>query len=192
MRLNYTILLIFFCISCSSVPDELTLSEYIEYINDPNNGLIVSQEINEMKFTSSFQPPILINELIKKRGLQSVDVSSDLSFKVKIEMIDKSDVIKKDVSQSGQYFYRLQYLNTEMQKDFKIISNNDSLPCKLLNYEYFEGITPYLIVNISMPKPNKNNNESIVLIYNDKLWDKGLMKFTFNKEKLFTLPRIKK
>ncbi len=192
MKLYSILFLVFLCTSCSNVPDELTLNEYIEYINNPENGLILSQEIDDMRFTCSFQPPVLINALMKKRGLQRVGVSSDLSFKVKIEMMDNSDVIKKDVSQSGQYFYRLQYFNTDMSKDFKILSKNDSLSCKLLNYEYFEGITPYLIVNISMPKPNDKNNESIILFYNDKLWDKGLMKFTFNQEILSTLPRIKK
>lgn len=191
MRLYFILFFVFICNACRNVPYELTLNEYIEYINNPNNGLTITQEINDMRFTCSFQPPELINAYINKRGLQSVNVSSDLSFKIKIELLDNSDVIKKDVSQSGQYFYRLQYLNTNMSKDFKILSKNDSLSCKLLNYEYFEGITPYLIVNISMPQPNEKNNESIVLFYNDKLWDKGLMKFTFDQGILSTLPRIK-
>lgn len=191
------ILVVLICLfGCNGRPSSLSYSKFMEYIYDEDNGLLVIQDIDKMKYTMLFEPlkqKLDYNKLIGK-DTTAIQASKNMYFKMRVELQDKKDVLKNGLDQEGQFFYRLQYLNTNIQKDFELVDGDDTLQCLLTNYEYTEGLTPYVIINISMPKISELNpkNEKFKIIYNDQLWDSGPVNFTYLKEDLTHIPTIRK
>lgn len=191
MRIIQISILIISLVSCSSKPSELSLKEFVNYVNDEENGLKSIREINGINYSLTFIPITLRNYTLKG-DLNNLNTSNDMFFSLKVSLKNNKDVMKLDTYLPGQYHYRLQYLNSEIQKDFSLINGQDTLKCSLANFEYFEGISSFVTINISIPQVSiKKMSEELVFVYNDKLWNSGSLKFLFYKEDLINLPTIK-
>jgi hypothetical protein len=75
----------------------------------------------------------------------------------------------------------IEYLSFKMQNDFYAVTDKkDTIRCSGLLYERNFKVTPYhkIILYFS----NINPNDKIQLVYQDKLFNKGTLKFKFNEQ----------
>lgn len=75
----------------------------------------------------------------------------------------------------------IEYLSFKMQNDFYAVTDKkDTIRCSGLLYERNFKVTPYhkIILYFS----NINPNDKIQLVYQDKLFNKGILKFKFNEQ----------
>lgn len=176
-------------VSCSNKPKELSITEFDEFVYDEDNGLTVKQEVADYKYLLSYDP--VVEKLDYYNGKNNLKQQADTtvySFKLRVESLDNKDVIKKDLSNKEEMYYRLEYLNSKIMKDLFLITDKDTNKCLLTQFEYLEGITPFVVVNISF---KKKTSENIKVLFRDNLWNGGPIFFSFKEKDLNTIPKIK-
>jgi hypothetical protein len=176
--------------SCNN-EETLSYEKYLEYISDESNGLTKTQELNGLKYEATFIPSEIRQYVNLKKTGKKVKLSTNVGFKVKISMINGKDILKSNISSIKDYNMELMYLNTEMQKDFIIISGVDTTCCNLIVPEYLDGITPFITLNIIFSPKRKRLNNDIRLVYTDNLFSGEKINYLFDNNILKNLPKLK-
>jgi len=72
------------------------------------------------------------------------------------------------------------YLASTIRNDFMVVtSSNDTIPCSGVHFERHFKISPFKRVLLYFG--GINPNETIQLIYRDRLYNNGIFKFKFNE-----------
>lgn len=141
------------------------------------------QKIDDISFVATEVPIqyyILKNE--GKQNLFNVDSiyqanKTERIYEFTFQQDEEKDLLDKKFTNLS-FDETIKYLSFNMQNDFSIVTKNkDTIKCNGVNFErnfkvasfqkvlvYFSGIDP---------------EEKVQLIYNDKLFQKGILKFTF-------------
>lgn len=142
-----------------------------------------SQKINDISFTATEVP--IQYYLLKDQGNQDLFNIDSLYQENKRERIveftfeqeDEEDLLK-DKFTSLSYEEGVKYMSFSLDKDFYVVtSKNDTIKCSGVNYERNFKIAPFQKVLLFFS--GIDPNEKIQLIYNDKLFKKGILKFQF-------------
>lgn len=156
------------------------------YFNLENAGWksrIKSQKIDDMSFQSVLVP--LQYYILKQNGknrLEQVDSIYKTNQKERIiEFIlqdDKGQDILDSKFTNQDYASSVEYISFKIDKDFYLIANNkDTIKCSGVLHERNYKIAPY--TKIMLFFSDVDPDAKIQLIYNDVLFRKGIMKFTF-------------
>jgi hypothetical protein len=168
--------LIFFAISCSK--KELTPAEYISWVNDKSNGLIVEKIVGDYSFRLFYKPLpyVSLKELSGKfsnsdYAAQINEMSEFQYYTLEISAISKKeDVLKKGNKTKNDYYSKIQYFSFAMQNDLSLKQENEILACKLFQYERDYNLSPYQRFILGFPlSALKNSNADRTLIYDDKV-----------------------
>lgn len=176
-------------------PEYLEPSQFSKWVHDPANGLIKSKIIDGMEYRCSFIP--LEYSLIHYPNLMnSIDAKSEnmntLNFILEIIPEDNSiAVLNPDLIGQQEYLNRLEYLNSKAQSDFSVEIDNKSIDCIGLQYENPFSLNRNLRINLEFNYSKMIGLHPITFIYTDNLLDAGILKFTFNKEDLNSIPKVK-
>ena len=142
-----------------------------------------SQKVDDILFTATEVP--IQYYLLKDQGNQNLFNIDSLYQQNKTERIieftfeqEDEDDLLKDKFTTLSYEEGVKYMSFSMNQDFLVVtSKKDTIPCSGVNYERNFKIAPYqkILLFFSGIDPN----EKIQLIYNDKLFKKGILKFQF-------------
>lgn len=107
-----------------------------------------------------------------------------------------NEILKKDIASQAEYNNRILYCSFDMQKDLKIVTDkNDTVKCTLFHFERHYDATPFCTFQIAFEKDKLYQNNKIVkewtLIFNDNLFNNGLIKLNFLVDNLKNTPKIK-
>ncbi|MFK7048441.1 hypothetical protein FLACOL_01616 [Flavobacterium columnare] len=143
-----------------------------------------TQKVGAIGFTATEVP--IQYYLLKNEGNQDLFAIDSIYRMNKtervIEFIFQEEEEKEllDPSFTGiSYEDGLKYLAFGIDQDFCVVtSTKDTIPCAGVNYERTYKIAPYqkILLYFSGIQPN----EQVQLIYKDKLFKKGTLKFKFN------------
>ena len=114
-------------------------------------------------------------------------------YELKIQIDDFiEETIKYELQDMTEYQNRLSYLSFNMQKDLTMKVNDNKLaPCKLYHYERTYGLAPYTKVLIGFSKEDIGESTlERTIILNDRLFNKGLIKFNYSSSTLLEIPKI--
>ena len=203
-----------FYFSCNSTGDEteeffgseksksnlvLTPGEYVRWVKKKENGLKKEKTIDDVTFSLQYKPyPYIVcmeekkerfpDSLLNKRiseldGMQYFDLVISLKS-------SQGELLKYKIGSSEDYDKRVKYFAFEMQNDIKLVEKEDTLPCSLFHFERTYDVAPYctFLLGFSLDK-NKQNNEKTIILY-DRMFDKGTVKFTFNKKEITNIPKL--
>lgn len=141
------------------------------------------QKVDDISFTATEVP--IQYYLLKDQGNQDLFNIDSLYQENKRERIveftfeqEDEDDLLKDKFTSLSYEDGVKYMSFSLDKDFYVVtSNNDTIKCSGVNYERNFKVGPFQKVLLFFS--GIDPNEKIQLIYNDKLFKKGILKFQF-------------
>ena len=126
----------------------LTALEYIRWVEDERNGLIVSKVIEDFIFTVQYKP---LNYVALK-SLRNVNPGKEELSKEVEEIEDMQyytlrigtnsgarDLLKAGIESEDEYFMRIEYFSFHIQKDLQLIDGPDKLPCVLTTLKELMG-----------------------------------------------------
>lgn len=144
-----------------------------------------SQKIDDISFTSTEVP--LQYYLLKDEGTEDLFKIDSIYQANKTERIieftfeqkDEKDLLNEDFT-SISYENGIKYLSFEIDKDFYVVtSKKDTIKCSGVNYERNFKVAPYQKIMLFFS--GIDPKEEIQLVYNDKLFKKGIIKFQFKE-----------
>lgn len=145
----------------------------------------VIQHIDGIDFQAT-EVPIqyyLLKEM-GKTNLKAIDSVYELNkheriLELTFKHIDKKDLLKEDFT-NMDYSSSVRYMSFNIQNDFYVVTNkNDTVPCVGVNFErtFKVDSSNKILLFFNDVDPNQD----LQLVYNDQLFDRGLIKFQFTK-----------
>lgn len=146
-----------------------------------------TQDIDQINYTATQVP--LEYYILKTEGIGNLNKADSISKANTKERIVEFEFLheeEQDLLKSGiaglNYENAIQYLSYDIKNDFCLVTKSqDTIKSNGVIFERTFGVTPVnrLLIFFS----NVQSNQSVQLIYDDKLFGKGVLKFNF-KEKI--------
>lgn len=198
-RLNILIgLLLTLLVSCQ---EKLTPLEYKQWAESEESGLVKQKEVNGLTFRAQYKTREY-SVLLQKgpRGIENCDIEKEVAAISEdhqiLLTIDNSEngtpPLEHEIYDERDYYARLQYLTSgEVSKDcFLLTEQKDTVPCALSHFERDFGIGPKLNLSLAFDRSRVPENERIQLCFKDRMFNRGMIKFIFEKESINELPLL--
>ncbi len=169
--------------------------QLIEYIDGKENGFIKTKTINAIEYSAVLKPSAYLlaqkRLLEKNENLKASDFEDLQYFDIRIAIQNfHSEFIKYNLEDTDEYQRRISYCAFEMQKDIQLIDGKDTLDCVLFHFERAFNVVPYGHFFLGF-KPNPGKLISAkTIVFNDHLFNQGLIKFTFPPQLLVNEPTL--
>lgn len=179
--------------------ESLPVIDYLKWMQDPQNGFHKIKAMDELEFSIQYKTPeyMICNEerkeelsdtLVKRR---SENFEELLYFDLKIRLTkDEGELLKHNLASKADYEKRTKYYAFEMQQDIQLVDGKDTLPCVIYHFERTYDVAPFCTLLLGFSKNEKTLNQAKTVLVYDKIFNKGLLKFTFKENKLQTLPKL--
>lgn len=175
--------------------------EYVQWVQDEQYPLTKEKKIDELVFSARYKPHEYIicqeerkNEIPDSVMKKKVAEIEDMEYyDLKIELEDGSGELLKHNLSGGvaQYDERVKYFAFGMQKDVHmVVDGKDTVECGLFHFERGYNVVPYAKFMLGFPKQDKKVNKRM-LVFHDKVFQKGIIKFHFTAEELKNIPQLK-
>lgn len=145
-----------------------------------------SQQIEDISFTATEVP--IQYYLLKDQGNSDLFNIDSLYNQNKFERIieftfeqeNEEDLLKEDFT-SLSYEEGVKYMSFKMENDFYVVtSRKDTIKCSGVNYERNFKVAPFQKIMLFFS--GIDPKEKIQLVYDDKLFGKGIVKFKFEEQ----------
>lgn len=196
----FGILLLLVILTTGCKKGALSPEEYMNWLNNPENGLVVTQQSNSFKYSLRYRPYtelglIEIHEYPTKARLDSIvpHLGGLEYYLLKIEGAERQpDVLKTNLSGEADYYDRLNYLTFNFQSDIAIVVNQDTSMCTLYHMERDYGVSPYLKILLAFPIEDTGFvYDRQILIYPRIESSPEIMKFSVKKDDILNIPQLK-
>jgi len=178
---------------------ELNPPEYVVWCQNKENRLKKQKEMQDIIFTLQYRPaeyvlcmeqkPQTISKNDLQKQLKELEGSEYFDFSIGLSS-GQGELLKYNVSSTNEYTSRLNYFAFDMQRDLKLLDGDDTLSCTLFHFERAYDVAPYSVFLVAFPK-TKNTTSTKTFLYPDKIFGKGMIKFTYTKEDLSQIPKLK-
>lgn len=165
----------------------------VRYVNSEENGFFKSKSIDNITYSSMLKPVeyLLAQKRLKENNnkLMATDFEDLQYFDLRISVEDfKAEFIKYDVDSPVDYEERVKYCAFEMQNDIKLIDGNDTLECVMFHFERAYDVVPYGHFILGFETKKKSMIETKTLCFDDKLFNKGMIKFAYSPQTIAKQP----
>jgi hypothetical protein len=174
-------------------------SDYINWVRNPENGLVKEKVIDELKFKIQFKPYEYIacmNEhtdqladTVLKKAIKELNGMQFYDLKISLND-NEGEILKAGLKSREDYDKRVKYFSFEMQQDIQLVDGTDTLPCTMYHYERAYDATPVTTILVGFQADAKNAAKTKTLLIYDRTFNKGLLKFRFTENRLNTLPKL--
>ena len=171
-----------------------------EYINQIENSEILNLEkkIDDIKYQCFLMPPNYNAIKQLKSDLDTNIINNAIKnsegfvfFKFTIKSTNSDNTIM-DPSKidSKEYNKRIQYFNAFAQNNFKLLADQDTLNCVQYLFENPYNLTSDVKILGAFKLKQKYESTDLQIIYNDQLFNQGLIKFYYQKKQLQKTPQL--
>jgi len=180
----------------------LDAADYVSWMKDPENGFKREKKMDELTFSVQYKTPEYITcmelhgrpcaDSVLKKNISELNDMQYYDLKIVLED-GSSELLKYKNTSPQQYNDRVNYFAFGMQNDLALVDGNDTLRCELYHFERAYDITPSATLLLGFSKKNSSGRNDKTLIFYDRTFNKGMLKFKFaatafnNKPKLKTL-----
>jgi hypothetical protein len=177
----------------------LPLDRFAAWVIDKENHLAKEKTISEINFQLSYAPKECLaylelkdEEYTKEKFAETVQHYNGMTyFNLTIGLNEgEGELLKYKLRSPQQYNDRVNYLSFQMQKDIYLIQGKDTLYPGLYNFERIFSIAPHITVMLAFDNAKFRAGEEFTVVYNDKLFDKGFIKYNYASKQLIDLPNI--
>lgn len=177
-------------------PRQLSHSEYMSYVENEENGLKVKKEVEDMEYTLQLKPTdyVTLFELKSKAKDEKLFNETKKEFEglqyytLRIQSKKFSNLLNFDGQRDDGS--KLDYLAFKMQDDLKLVDGTDTLSCMIYHFERTYNITPYCDFLIAFEKSKGKGITDKTLIFDEKLFNSGIIKFKIRKEDIENIPSL--
>lgn len=195
--LNFIIVFVVVLI-CGCAKNELNPDEYINYVESEKNNIKNSKQIEDLNFSLQYCPTeyLLLKEfktnnlsekLLAERKKENENM---VFFKLRISAKNNPDILNYKISSNDDYYERIQYLSYGFEEDIALLNGKDTLFPALFHFERTYGVVPFadfmLAFNAKIIEPEK-----FLVIIDDKIFDTGLLKFSYSNKDIQNIPKLK-
>jgi hypothetical protein len=103
---------------------------------------------------------------------------------------DVGDLLKHKLNSKEDYATRIKYYAFDMQRDFTLEIGTDVIPCSLFHFERVFDIAPYAKFSIGFVYDKKHKGKESTLIYNDRIFKNGLIKYIYSNDEINKIPKL--
>lgn len=184
-----------------------TNEEYLKWMNDEDNGLVMTKEAGGITIKVKYLPSNYLayqdlsgQTIIKKEESDSIIKSYDksLTFLITIGVdgeVKKGDVMYQGVQNYEEYKKRLYAMNFDIENNVTIKIGEKKYRPVLSNLENGYGLTESRNITLVFVPETKEDQlfylgEEIQFTYDDELFDSGINHFTFDRKKLNNIPQF--
>lgn len=188
LKLSTSAFLLALLISCSSSPK--SPKEYVNFIRDPENGLVQSKDAGPLRFEVQYEPleyVCLIQNgrpeitAVELRSLKS-EFEGLTYFKFTISSKQNDDPLTVGVTDSTQLVDRITYLAGQANKDFWLLQQTDTVRCLLHHFERNYGIVPRVDITLAFEKlktETSADQQPLLFCFRDRIFHSGDHQFVF-------------
>lgn len=180
--------------------EDLIPSDYVQWVNNPENGLLKEKTIPPLTIEVLYKPLayIVANEersnVISKEVYQGriKELEGLQYYTLKLGIMDENlNVTNYEVTNNAEQQERLSYLSFSMQRDIKLIDGKDTLPCKLFHFERSYDLSSTRTFVLAFDQLETNQNQSKTLILDLPYFKTGPIKLNYKTADLEAIPSLK-
>lgn len=180
-------------------PSSLLPKDYVSWLKNPQNNLCKKSVFGDLTFECMYKPIEYIICMEKKKEQISKSEYNqrrkELSDMVYFEFLIKlttgaGDILKYKMKADEDYTSRVKYFAFDMQRDLTLEIDGEVMPCSLFHFERVFDLVPYAKFSIGFVWDNKYNGKDITLVYSDKIFNNGLIKYTYSKNEFKSIPKL--
>ncbi len=197
ISLNIIILVLISCLSACSGDKTLSKSDYLEYFNSPSGKFFKQKNFNKVVYKLKMQTPeyLLLKNNDSIQSLTQFDAELNkrrhtLNFVMLIEDEADSKQVKEVVYKPELYTKLTNYANMQMTDEIKLVHGKDTLPCSLLYLEPANSMQPAIRLAFGFDNLKRSDGDYTV-IFNDNLFNNGIIKFKYPNETFADLPKLR-
>lgn len=184
----------------ASEATSMPVRKYVQWIQDLGNGFRKEKRIKDLTFSVQFKPYEYIVCLEEKKQeiadnivrKKVAELDGMQYYDLKISLPQHSgELLKYELSSAQQYQERVNYFAFGMQDDIQLIEGRDTIACTLYHFERSYDVAPASTFLLGFPTNKQEAPEEKTLLIYDRIFNTGLIKFTFRKNELKELPKLK-
>ena len=178
---------------------DVTVQEFVDWCADDDHKLNKLKEISDMKYNLSYLPAetMAFLELRKEtydfsKFQKAKEGYSEMTyFNFKIEALNaRTELLKYKLSSPAQYDERVKYMAFGVEKDIYLVQGTDTLNPGLCHFERIFEVAPHGTLLFGFDNTQFDKDKEFTIVYNDRLFGKGFVKFNYKNKQLINLPKI--
>jgi hypothetical protein len=179
--------------------EKLGLKEFLSWYRSADYRLNRFYKVAELEYSMNYVPAECMSFIELRREKYDykrfceakVSYESMLYFNLKIEVKEgRNELLKYKLERPQDYEARIKYISFDMQNDIYAIQGKDTIYTGLYQFERIFDVAPYSNVMLAFDGKALNPNEELTIVYNDRLFNNGFIKFHYKKEQLTDLPIV--
>lgn len=197
-----------FCTSCQDKVAQCGPVDYINWVNNPDNGLIVKHKSAEYSFSVQYRPSTLLalietepqyeSQIIIDSVAQTFSGMQQFLFRVSLNS-GSNDWLQASSQRFMDSEEQIKYLSFSMQNDFLLVKEQDTIDCTIFHFERDFGIRPFGTFLLGFPIDKSQileidtikQIESFKVIYQDSAFDDKVVEFSFSSDDINKIPILK-
>lgn len=197
-------LFIFAAVSLSSCKKSVTPTDFIQWVDNENNGFTQKQQKNDIEVSVQYRPAAYMalvenGVIINKEQFDETEkkYSGSQYYAMRIRKVKgEGDILQSPTAGNIDYYSKLKYFSEDIRYDIYLISGRDTIPCVLNHLERTYKLSPYTNIlfafDIKKGAEQENNaNDGVVFVYDDHALGLGKMTFELSTATLKKQPIIK-
>lgn len=190
---------IFLFISNGCAKKALEPKGYIDWIENPSNGLRVSKTIGTYTFRLLYQPHDymalrrLKNQQVIPDSIKSINAQlGNLQYYIlRVQAKNGEELMREGIRDDMEYYQRMEYFTGPMQDDVSLVDGKDTLACVLFHFERNYGLAPYNDFLLGFESgSNASTNSDKTLLYDDDVLGTGPIHLTISGEDIKNIPTL--
>lgn len=178
---------------------ELGSMEFIQWIENEDNGLKVSKKIDDYDFTLQYKPLEYIFLLENKSLNPSKEAFSNRKsemegmqyYTLRINSEKNRELMNVGIQKEEDYYRKLEYFTSYMQGDISLIQDGDTLPCLLFHFERNYGLSPNNDFVLGFEQSEEEKKGDRTLIFNDQVLGTGTVKLSISNNDILQVPKLR-
>ncbi len=170
-------------------------AEYIQWAQLESTGLRITKDMFPYKFVLQYKSPNYITAINKINGIESELPSEQIiQFNLTIKSLDNKTNPIFNNGTNEDFHKKVQHFNDDGSEDFYLMIGADTILCSFCHMEYNYGVAPLSTIVLAFDIPNKIDNyykQDWFLVYDDMVFDTGVIKIKIKKNDLMKLNLVK-
>ena len=171
--------------------------EYVSWVENNENELHISKEIDGILYNIQYRPvDYIVAKEKRKLELPKVELEERVSklngaqyYSLRLNKAEgNEDILLYKIQGEQDYYERVNYCNAAMAEDIKLIEGKDTLYCTLFQYVPTYGVAPYADFVFSFD--DKKYQGDKILLFNDRIFGAGELQFQIKEDAIKNIPDI--
>lgn len=190
-------LLVLALASCHPFQDSLSTNAYVQWVENPENGLQRSKRLGELDYVLQYMPvsyqllrqqrgKAITATLLKSQEEQQGGVEQ---YRLRIALNrGKADLIKHLAQDPSEEQALRNYFAFGIRQQLRLEQDGKTFPCKLLHFVPNYGLSPYADFIVGFDAPSQKGDRRIIL--EENYLNTGILQFEITQQALDLIPEL--